>query len=65
MSKTQPTSLEWKKSPITLLNNDCKILALIFANRLKDMLHSVIDESQTGFKRKRHIANNIGLFWIY
>ena len=47
--------------PITLLNNDYKIFALVFANRLKEVLDSIIDESQSGFMKKRHIANNIRL----
>lgn len=47
--------------PICLLNCDYKILALILANRLKCVLGSIIDETQTGFIPKRHIANNICL----
>ena len=47
--------------PITLLNNDYKVLAIIFANRMKYVLDSIIDESQSGFMRKRHIANNVRL----
>ncbi len=47
--------------PICHLNCDYKILALILANRLKCVLGSIIDETQTGFIPKRHIANNIRL----
>lgn len=47
--------------PITLLNNDYKILALILAKRIKDVLNCIIDESQSGFMEKRHISNNIRL----
>ncbi len=47
--------------PICLLNNDYKILACILAKRLKSVLNSVIDETQSGFMPKRHIANNIRL----
>jgi len=47
--------------PITLLNNDYKILALILAKRNKDVLNFIIDESQSGFMEKRHITNNIRL----
>jgi len=47
--------------PITLLNNDYKIFAIIFAKRLKECLDSVIDETQSGFMRDRHIMNNIRL----
>ncbi len=47
--------------PICLLNNDYKLLALILARRLKTILDSVIDESQSGFMKNRHITNNIRL----
>lgn len=40
--------------PICLLNNDYKIVALIFGKRLK----TVLDESQSGFMKNRHISNN-------
>ncbi len=55
-----PTLLDnWR--PITLLNNDYKIIAFILAKRLKGILHSVIDETQSGFMQDRHISNNIRL----
>ncbi len=55
-----PTLLDnWR--PITLLNNDYKIIALILAKRLKGILHYVIDETQSGFMQDRHISNNIRL----
>lgn len=47
--------------PICLLNCDYKILALLLANRLKSVLGTIIDETQTGFIPKRHISNNIRL----
>lgn len=47
--------------PICLLNNDYKILAGIFAKRLKTVLDHIIDETQTGFMKGRHISNNIRL----
>lgn len=47
--------------PITLINNDAKILAQIFASRLKKCLESIIDECQSGFMQGRHISNNIRL----
>ncbi len=55
------TSLIDNWRPICLLNNDYKILACILAKRLKSVLNSVIDETQSGFMPKRHIANNIRL----
>ncbi len=47
--------------PICLLNNDYKVLAIAFAKRLKLVLDTVIDESQSGFMNNRHISNNIRL----
>jgi len=47
--------------PISLLNNDYKIIALVLAKRLKCVLNSIIDETQAGFLPNRHISNNIRL----
>ncbi|KAF7647571.1 hypothetical protein LDENG_00170230, partial [Lucifuga dentata] len=47
--------------PITLLNNDYKILALILAKHLKYGLHRLIDDCQSGFMKDRNISNNIRL----
>lgn len=47
--------------PISLLNNDYKILASILASRIKTTLDSIIDDTQSGFMRNRHISNNICL----
>ncbi len=47
--------------PISLLNNDYKILALILSKRIKNVLNSIIDETQSGFLNNRHISNNIRL----
>lgn len=47
--------------PICLLINDYKILAQIFAKRLKAVLDHIIDETQIGFMRHKHISNNIRL----
>uniref|UniRef100_W5LWT0 Uncharacterized protein n=1 Tax=Lepisosteus oculatus TaxID=7918 RepID=W5LWT0_LEPOC len=47
--------------PITLINNDGKILASVCAERLKTGLDSIIDESQSGFMKGRRICNNICL----
>ncbi len=47
--------------PISLLNNDAKVFAHIFAKRLKHGLEDIIDEEQTGFIQGRHISNNIRL----
>ncbi len=53
------TSLIDNWRPICLLNNNYKTLAWILAKRLKGVLNSVIDKTQSGFMPKRHIANNI------
>lgn len=47
--------------PICLLNNNYKIVALVFAQRIKPVLESITDEEQFGFLPNRHISNNIGL----
>lgn len=47
--------------PISLLNNDYKILAHILSKRIKYLLDSIIDEAQSGFISNRHISNNIRL----
>lgn len=49
------------RRPISLLNNDYKILATVLAKRLKGVLHTIIDEYQTGFMKNRCISNNIRL----
>ena len=45
--------------PITLLNNDYKILAKALAVTVKPMLCKLIHPSQTGFISGRNISNNI------
>lgn len=47
--------------PISLLNCDYKIIATVFAKRLKTILEDIIDETQSGFLNNRHISNNIRL----
>ncbi len=47
--------------PITLLNNNYKIIALVLSKRFKCVLNNVIEECQSGFLQKRHIFNNIRL----
>lgn len=47
--------------PICLLNNDYKILALLLAKSIKEVLDAIIDETQSGFLRNRHISNNVRL----
>uniref|UniRef100_A0A9J8ACX2 Reverse transcriptase domain-containing protein n=1 Tax=Cyprinus carpio carpio TaxID=630221 RepID=A0A9J8ACX2_CYPCA len=49
--------------PISLLNNDYKIFAQVFAQRFKLVLDSIIDENQSGFMRNRHICNNTRLIF--
>lgn len=47
--------------PISLLNNDYKLFAIVFAKRFKSVLDSIIDENKSGFMSNRHISNNITL----
>lgn len=47
--------------PISLLNNDYKILASLLAVRFKKVLNKIIDENQSGFMKNRCISNNIRL----
>ncbi len=45
--------------PVSLLNNDSKLFAMIFARRLKQGLDKIIDIEQSGFMQGCHIRNNI------
>ena len=49
--------------PISLLNVVCKIGSACIANRLKTVVHSLIDEDQTGFIANRFIGENIRLIY--
>ena len=56
--KKDPSLLKnWR--PITLLNLDYKILAKVFATRMKKILPSIIGDQQVGFMKDRNIADNI------
>uniref|UniRef100_A0A8C4S0K8 Reverse transcriptase domain-containing protein n=1 Tax=Erpetoichthys calabaricus TaxID=27687 RepID=A0A8C4S0K8_ERPCA len=45
--------------PISLLNNDVKILSKILARRMEKVLPSVISQDQTGFIKGRHLFSNL------
>lgn len=45
--------------PITLLNNDYKILSKVLANRMKNVMDRLISINQTGFMKGRNIGENI------
>lgn len=47
--------------PISLLTMEYKLLALIYANRLKKGLNHLINEAQTGLMKGRHISCNTRL----
>ena len=49
--------------PISLLNTVYKIGSSSIANRLKEVLPSIIDEDQTCFIRNRYIGDNIRLIY--
>lgn len=56
------TSLNnWR--PISLLNIDYKIATKAIANRIKNVLPSIIHKSQTGFVKSRYIGENIRLLY--
>ena len=57
------TSLLDNWRPISLLNVDYKIATKSIANRLKDILPSIIHSSQTGFLKNRYIGENIRLLF--
>ena len=40
--------------PITLLNIDYKLIALVYAKRLKKGIDTIINETQTGFMKGCH-----------
>ena len=45
--------------PIILLNIDFKILAKVYANRLKKVLDKLVHKQQTGFLKGRNITDNL------
>ena len=47
--------------PITLLCNDYKLLAFVYANRLNEGLSHIIDECQSAFMKGRNIHNHTRL----
>lgn len=51
--------------PITLLNNDYKLLTHIFANRLRVGIEDIVSDTQSGFIRGRSRHNNIRLILDY
>ena len=56
--KGDPQNIEnWR--PISLLNNDYKILTRVLANRLQKVLPSIISQDQQGYIKSRYIGNNI------
>lgn len=56
--KSDPLKLKnWR--PISLLNQDYKILTKAIAERLKPSLHEIINHNQSGFLKGRYIGQNI------
>ena len=50
-----------KTGDLCLLNVDYKIATKVIANRIKPLLPSIINKSQTGFMKGRYIGENIRL----
>jgi hypothetical protein len=61
LPKTEDRSRIQNFRPISLLNTLYKIIAKIYANRMKPLLHNWILPSQTGFVPNRCILDNIFL----
>lgn len=56
--KGDPTNLEnWR--PISLLNTDYKIAARVLADRLKKVIHKIINLDQQGYIKNRYIGYNL------
>ena len=49
--------------PISLLNVDYKIATKVIANRIKSIIKTIVDNSQTGFIKGRYIGENIRLLF--
>ena len=49
--------------PISLINVDYKIASKVIANRIKSVLQTIINETQTGFMKGRYIGENIRLIF--
>lgn len=56
--KNDPLSLD-NYRPITLLNIDTKIIAYTLAQRIKPLLHKIINSDQNGYIKNRYIGFNI------
>ena len=57
--KNKDTRYVKNMRPLTLLNNDYKILAKTLDNRLREVLPSIISSDQTGFVKGRKISHNV------
>lgn len=47
--------------PISLLCNDYKLIAIVYANRLKQILGKLVEECQSAFVKGRYIHDNVRL----
>ena len=47
------------RRPISLVNVDAKIILKVIANRIKDVLPSIIHHNQTGYAKERYIGETV------
>lgn len=59
--KTRTLLKNWR--PISLLNTDYKILTAVLANRIKNVLPSIINSNQKGYLKGRFIGENTRLIY--
>jgi len=58
LEKKDRTLIEnWR--PISLVNADAKIISKVIANRIKDVLPSIIHHNQTGYVKERYIGETV------
>lgn len=59
LKKDKPSDRCASYRPISLLGVDCKILSILLARRLKEVLHVLVGPDQTGFVKNRYSYSNV------